>query len=319
MLSLILLMLSCASKKPSSGPVTAAAPAEPPPPVLPACAGTDEDAPLTLADEVDLLKLASSRSRFTIEMPEFAVLAGLDEARAEALLTHLSADPAWRVHRRAGTLVAEQRIEGAAPASGYHTLDQDTWRALLRFDEWPADARWSTSPLVSTADAAEGRVVVKGFAAEGGLTGTAVSIRGPLVSVELLEVTDAPGRPRTVEAMSTLFSQVAWQSRAPRSRLTPDRGDVRVHLSGAEARGWLNPGQPGQTWLRLLDADGQPLLADAIACASVERIGWSDDPAERFYLQAELPDTPPAATVEAWFLPDGAVAPVRLYQSAALP
>jgi hypothetical protein len=313
---MLILLIACVPKiAPTSIP-------SPPPPVavLPECGALDEDAPLRLPDDVDIMAIARRSHSYTIEQPDFAVLDRIDEAGADALKRHLSADPAWRLHRRAGTLVAEQRDHGSVPASGYHTEGDDAWRVLLRFGDWPEAAGWAASPFISVADAASGEVTMKGFSAAEGRTGTAVSIRGPLVAVELLEVTDQPGRPKTVEAMNTLFSAVARQSRAPGERLPPSEHSTDVltlrdiSSDTIEARAWLNPGQPGETWLRLRDAQGALIDEAAVACATAERIGWSEEALARFYLQAQLKKTIPlTVTAEVWFLPDGAERATMIY------
>lgn len=316
-----MIAVACATKTAQHGRSAATIEAALQLPSLPACRAIDEDAPLQLADQVDLLRVASSSQRYTVEQPQFAMLDSLTAVDAQALLTHLAADPDWRVHRRAGTLVAEQRHGDSVPASGYHDEAGDTWRILLRFEPWPEAASWAGSPLISVSQASSGKVVMRGFRASNDRTGTAVSIRGPFVSMELLELTSTPGRPHTAQAMRTLFPAISWQILSPGQNLPLDSGGDRLEISllaggTSEVRAWLNPGQPGTTWLRLFDGSGASINPEAIACATAEQTGWSTDE-QRFYLQGQFPSVG-ARRAELWFQPLDASA-ARLLYSAAVP
>jgi hypothetical protein len=85
-----------------------------------------------------------------------------------------------------------------------------------------------------------------------------------------------------------------------------------VSLAGGGAErlvltGRANPGEGGLTWLRVLDAKGQPWHADPVAAATLERVGWSDAPGEGFYLQSTFAAPAGeafAGTAELWFQPD---------------
>ena len=313
---LLLLMLSCA---PKTEPVEALA--APVAPSLPPCVALDDDLPLQLPATLDLESLARQQSRFTIEVPDLNVLDTVDEPGAEALLAKLSADPGWRVHQRAGTLVALQRQpEGgwSVPASGYHDDGEDTWRVLLRFSDWPEASLWASSPRVAVADASSGEVVVRAYPAGDGRRSTALSIRAPHVSLELLEVTAASGIPRTAAALSVLFSQIRSQQARSVSAVGGEGLSLYWQQDGTlDARAWANPGAPGRVWLRLLDAGGDVLEADAVACATAESIGWSAVPAQRFYFQAQLALVGTPATAQLWFQPDAGGPAALLYEQEA--
>lgn len=73
---------------------------------------------------------------------------------------------------------------------------------------------------------------------------------GPVVSVELLELARALGRPHTVQAMNTFFSAIPRRVHSPGVNQPNHGGGDRVELrtlseGTAEIRAWLNPGQPG--------------------------------------------------------------------------
>lgn len=74
-----------------------------------------------------------------------------------------------------------------------------------------------------------------------------------------------------------------------------------------EVRGRANPGRPGWTWVRVLDAAGAPVDEAAFAAGSRERIGWSSSDDALFYLQGRFPVAAGpafAGTAELWFAPD---------------
>lgn len=292
---------------------------EPQPPFVPEnCAFLDSDAPLVPASDIDVLRVAASIQRFTITSPDFETLDRITIEQLATVKESVAADPGWRLHRRGGTLVAEQRHAQTISSSGYHADGDETWRVLMRFDPWPAESLWQTSPLVSHAQASSGRVVIKGFVAPQEQTGTALAIEGPMISVEILELSADGGRERTGMAIQQVFSGLSWQVSSPHMFRTtaPEGSPVTVHTladNHMDIRAWLNPQQSGTTWARLVDAEGQTIDEQHIACATAEVIGWSDDPSRRFYFQGRVEHVP-ASAVELWFVPHGGDAPRRLHE-----
>jgi hypothetical protein len=82
-----------------------------------------------------------------------------------------------------------------------------------------------------------------------------------------------------------------------------------------DVRGRINPGAPGWTWVRILDAAQKPWNAPAVALTTAERVGWDTNPSVVSYFQSTVPfDTPPPETgsVEVWFHPDGSATVQKL-------
>ena len=82
-----------------------------------------------------------------------------------------------------------------------------------------------------------------------------------------------------------------------------------------EVWGRVNPGEPGTTWLRLLDPALAAWEEAAVGAGTAEVIGWSADPRQQFYFQSVFPV--PAGdrfsgTAELWFRPDASGPPTRL-------
>ena len=75
--------------------------------------------------------------------------------------------------------------------------------------------------------------------------------------------------------------------------------------------GLVVPGEPGMTYLRAFEATkGTPLSESGLKEDSNERIGWSDEPEEKFLYENEFMihegdwGKPYAARIEVWFRPD---------------
>jgi hypothetical protein len=73
----------------------------------------------------------------------------------------------------------------------------------------------------------------------------------------------------------------------------------------------INPGEPGLVYLKAFEATkGTRLSEGRLKGASNERIGWSNDPEEKFLYENEFTiyegdwGKPYAARIEVWFCPD---------------
>ena len=82
-----------------------------------------------------------------------------------------------------------------------------------------------------------------------------------------------------------------------------------------ETRARVNPEAPGWTWVRFLDGDLNAWEEEAVAAGTRERVGWSKDPTQRFYLEGTFPvprGRKFSGTLEVWFQGDDGSAPRRL-------
>jgi hypothetical protein len=74
---------------------------------------------------------------------------------------------------------------------------------------------------------------------------------------------------------------------------------------------WVNPGEPGMIYLKAYEVTkGTPLSVDSLRDRTNEWIGWSGDPQQQFYANANFSiyegdwGKPYAARFEVWFVPD---------------
>ena len=329
---MIALLLACT---PKHVPAPAPPPPPPPPVVIPDLSGSGPTVPdLRAGSSLELTSLTWSHVRFTISA-DTAALSTIDAAHADALQQHLCADPRWKVHRRSGVLTAEKRTRlGSAwrlPPSGYHEDSERMWRIAVRFDDRDPDATWAESELVSLAQAGDPTITVNGtplLGEQDGQLATAIVVEAPQLAVEIFEAGPEGDRRITAKALGSIpvvlpgvsAERVATSGFDPSwmSAVHVRSGEASAALQPSEAgfsevTGWLNPGGPGWTWLRLLDAEGLPWQDEVVPAWSTERIGWGDG---LFFFQAIVPTPEPVAAVTAqiWHLPDGEQAPVKLLE-----
>jgi hypothetical protein len=348
---LIPLLLSCAAKNPEladagaasaeadhrgSRKSTAPTPPPPPEPLLPDLSGTAATRPeLRAGSNLEMTTLTWTTIRFSIDA-DTAALRDIDAGRVAAIQRHLAADPHWMLHQRDGVLTAEQRVvvgDGfRLPASGYHEESARMWRVAIRFGAAAGDP-WAEAGLISTAQAGDPTIRVEGIplsGAQAGRLATAIAVEAPALAVDIFESGPSNDRSITAEALGTIpvvLPQIhaervtalgydpAWLSETAVRTGTPSAALAPLSPGFSEVTGWLSLTTPGWTWLRLLDADGQPVQDDIIPTWSAERVGWGEG---LFYYQAVVPtpEPSPATTAQLWHLTDGAQAPVKLLEWA---
>ena len=329
---MIALLLACTPKHtPTPAPVV-----QPPPPVtVPDLSGSGPAVPdLKAGSSLELTTLTWSHVRFTISA-DTAGLNTIDATRSAALQQHLCADPRWKVHRRNGVLTAEQRAPVGSswrlPPSGYHEDHERMWRVAVRFDDRDPDAIWAESEMVSPAQAGDPTITVEGIPLLGeqdGQLATAIVLEAPELAVEIFESGPQGDRRITAEALGTvpvILPEISVESviasgfdpawlTSTHVRSGEATASLKISEPGfSEVIGWLNPGGPGWTWLRLLDAAGQSWQDEVIPAWSTERIGWGEG---LFFFQAVIPTPEPVAAITAqiWHLPDGEQVPVKLLE-----
>lgn len=335
---MIALLLACGPKlvpDPAAAPALIDAPEPPPPVVIPDLSGSGPPVPdLRAGSSLELTSLTWSHVRFTISA-DTAALNTIDATHAAALQQHLCADPRWKVHRRSGVLTAEKRTEEGPswrlPPSGYHDDSDRMWRVAVRFEAREAGAPWAEESMISHAMAGDPAITVDGVPLLGeqdGQLATAIVVEAPELAVEIFESGPQGDRQVTAEALGTLPVMLPEVSAARVAAGGFDPAwltEAHVHAGEAtaslnpsepgfsEVAGWLNPGGPGWTWLRLIDAEGLPWQDDAVPAWSAERVGWGDG---LFFFQAIVPTPEPVAAVRAqiWHLPDDTQVPVKLLE-----
>ena len=287
----------------------------------------------------DLAKLSLNRSvvRLTFDA-DTSGIAALDPRHEAVAVETLAVDPRWRVVERDGALVAFHRasIDDGYTVSldGVHREDDVMWRVALCFGEW-ADGSWSALSARDrfTAGPTKSRFQLfpLGPGIHEGWTASGLAWEGPTVSLEVFEARDAEDRPRTVNALQyrpraiLALARALEEDVAPADRLPPGEPvvepagvELRPRVPGhLEMRARVNPGSAGWTWMRLVREDGTVWVEDAVGIGTRERVGYSDDPGEVFYMQAHFPAPSGdafVAYVEFWHLADDADAIVLAHR-----
>ena len=320
------------SRREARQPVTIA------PPTVPDLSGSGAPPPdLQAGSNLEMTSLTWSYVKFTIAA-DTSGLSTIDDAHALAIQRHLSADPRWKVHKRNGVITAEQRTSVADGwrllPSGYHEDAERMWRVAVRFDERGPGDPWADAGLISESTAGDAEIKVDGIPLSGeqrGRMATAIVVEAPSLAVEIFESGPETDRSITAEALGTvpvvlpgvLPDRVtargfdpAWLSAQHTHSGEPTAALHTLSPGHIEVTAWLNPQQPGWTWLRLLDERGQPWPDDVVPAWTAERIGWGGE--DLFYFQgiAPVPEDRTPTTAQLWHLADGAEEPVKLMEWA---
>ncbi|MCB9781233.1 MAG: hypothetical protein H6742_21885 [Alphaproteobacteria bacterium] len=318
----------------AAGVATAPATGAPALPSTDGVAGAPPTPPLSGSTDAIIVEgLSRTSLTFTVGA-DLGPVALIDPSEADILEAHLAAHPGWRVTRWDGATMAFLRTDSdhgrVVPWAGYHGSrdEKQIWRAAVRIRPRSAGAEWAESPLIDRFTPTDNMLKVHGWQPGGEgwylWRAAAIEVVGPVATVEVHELSTRLELNQTSDALRWITtdlqsldkfhddvdtSQQPW-GWLPPGEPTSDAQGVYVDAidGGIEVTGRLNPGRPGWTWVRITDAYGRPWLEPLVGAATLERIGWSSNPAQSFWLQGRVPtDTPlPAgAIVEAWFQPTG--------------
>ena len=312
------------NKRPKAAAVTEA---ETPAPIVPT--GTPVDPSILPAlegqgESLDLQGLTRSALRFTFEL-DISVLGEISVESRGTLARHLAADPGWRVTQRRGVLLAEKRqtaSEGPTVGlGGYHLSADQCWRVAVRLGDAPPNGTWNQSPPVAQITDQTELVDLWAYGLQRqpclGQRALALTASGPGVALEILDSGDGSDMPHILHTLGpgilTLHAQSSspervdadgYEARALTMPFDPSHPPTLVRIEErVDFRAWVNPGQDGMTWLRLL-VDGEPLYESDIANSTYERPGWSADDTRLFPLQSRLnlPSGPEATVLaQLWF------------------
>ncbi len=295
------------------------------------------DAPGTGDDAFQAALVASLQTSGTDDASVTASLPALAELQARApgiLRRYLATSIAWRVFRERDQTFATRRWQiGEAwtyTLNGYYThftfdrvqkqLPPFQSRLTLGLTGQP----WSRRQLNRT-DLAENQSQSVTLSIQNGQPGSDCFLPVNGILVEIFEQSAKPERRLTKAALTFLQNELqplaadpTWatiQKIVPPGSIktgSPDfalRNSFQPGIYTSEIR--VNPGEPGSIYLKAFEATRHtPLSADALKKSSTEFIGWSDDPSQQFYANANLMiyegdwDKPYAATFEVWFTPD---------------
>lgn len=338
-------------------PGLSAAPAGPP--ALPGAVpppGAPATPPLSGRTEAMVLEgLTHSSITFTIGA-DLTPLDRITPTQQAMLEASLAASPRYRLTRWEGATVAmlrvdDPRLDSTIPYGGYHQgTDQGqpaTWRALLRLAPRVPGAEWTDSTLVDRFVPADNVLKVHAFQPTGSgsynLRAAALEAVGPTATLEIHELSGALELEPLAVAIQQLTSDLVsldqlqqpttdaapwgWLPPGEPTREPPGLRVQRVdgapdHGGGVEISGRLNPGRAGWTWVRITDLQGHAWLDQLTSATTLERVGWSSDPALAFWFQGRVPTATPLphqAVVEAWFQADGATEAKQIGRWSVLP
>lgn len=261
---------------------------------------------------------------------DLSALSELVHSRRDDLMAYLARHPGWWLHEYQGRLYAMRRWRNKGvwnhQHNGCYSGNTTKHDFAQDFGAWQKATHYQTSTTIGFPFTPFGRE----SGAERGPISTARAdvTKGNLDSfrsnvcfgdkdfcVEVIE--ESPARERRITNAVLAFLKDEFQSL---TNLPPDavvRGSDEFTLRNGMQPGIynltlrINPGEPGLVYLKAFEATkGTRLSQGRLKGASNERIGWSNDPEEKFLYENEFTiyegdwGKPYAARIEVWFCPD---------------
>ena len=261
---------------------------------------------------------------------DLSALAELVHGRRPELMAYLARHPGWWLHEDRGNLCATRRWKRQGiwnhPLHGYYFGDyrpfngqgdsETHWgkthyqtRTTIGFPNSPfGPGKNASHPAASTI-----RVPVKH--GKSGFYESCERFGDKAFCVEIFEQSSACERRITKTALAFLKDEFASLTNLPPDTVT--RGPASFVLRNGMQPGIynltlrINPGEPGVTYLKAFEVtQGTRLSENRLEEASNERVGWSDDPEEKFLYENGFTlyegdwGMPYAARIEVWFRPD---------------
>ena len=260
-------------------------------------------------------------------------LADLVHNRRDELMGYLARHPGWWLHEDHGRLCATRRLRVRGvwnhPLHGYYSGNSRTMRPGEDFEVHQRTTRFQTrttlgfpySPFFGRkgAEHPATATVMAGFEGSDSTVNPGVftsceSFGDKDFCVDVFEQTTARERRITNAALSFLKTEFA-ELKLPADAVK--RGPEEFTLRDGMQPGIynltlrLNPGEPGVVYLKAYEVTkGTRLSEGRLYGRSNERMGWSQDPEEKFLYENEFTiyegdwGKPYAARIEVWFKPD---------------
>ena len=261
---------------------------------------------------------------------DLSALSELVHSRRDELMAYLARHPGWWLHEDGGRLCATRRWRNKGiwnhQLHGYYSGNTTEHDFAQDFGVWQKTTHYQTRTTIGFPFSPFGRN--RGAEREPISTAKADVTRGNLESfssdvrfgdkdfcVEVFE--ESPARERRITNAVLVYLKDEFQSL---TNLPPDavvRGSDEFTLRNSIQPGIynltlrINPGEPGIVYLKAFEATkGTRLSEGRLKGASNERIGWSNDPEEKFLYENGFTiyegdwGKPYAARIEVWFRPD---------------
>lgn len=284
------------------------------------------------SSQLDIETLATLETEYALQA-DLSVLGRVTAANTPSILAQLAKDPRWRVSESDGAVVVVPRT--GDPKAGWHTpydgyvkSGSGAWRVAIRFGKRPPTSPWATSTVVARAKAKDPVAKIKGFQPRAlpGMTAAALVWEGELCALEVFEASKDDDLSHLTNALSEIPAMLQRMVDYPTFVVLPQgepktgEPSATVTVSGrtVDVSARVHPPGPGVVWARVLDTNLQPWEDAAVAAGTRERIGWSEDPKQLFWMQGAFPvpaGGPVSGTLEVWFQADEGGAPTRLLAS----
>lgn len=261
---------------------------------------------------------------------DLSALSGLVHNRRDELMAYLARHPGWWLHEDQGRLCATRRWRNKGvwnhPLHGYYSGNAIQHDRVQNSNASHATTHYQTRTTIGFPFSPFGRdgsanhkpvSIARADVSKGSLQSFQSSERfgDKDFCVEVFEESSA--RERRITNAVLVFLKDEFLSL---TNLPPDavvRGSDGFTLRNGMQPGIynltlrINPGEPGLVYLKAFEATkGSRLSKGRLKEASNERIGWSNDPEEKFLYENEFTiyegdwGKPYAARIEVWFRPD---------------
>ena len=265
---------------------------------------------------------------------DLSELAALVHNRRDELMAYLARHPGWWLHEDHGCLSATRRLRLRGgwnhPLGGYYSgnsrkvhpnEDYEAYykqtryqmRTTIGFPYSPFGRKREAEHPVTTTVKASLREWEDSVSPSANFT-SCMSFGDKDFCVEVFEQTTVRARRITNASLSFLQAEFA-AFKLPEDAIK--RGPEEFVLRDGMQPGIynltlrLNPGEPGVTYLKAYEVTKETRLSEGrLYDRSNERIGWSQDPEEKFLYENEFTiyegdwGKPYAARIEVWFRPD---------------
>lgn len=278
--------------------------------------------------------LANEGGEDTTVTCDLSGLADLVHNRRDELMAYLARHPGWWLHEDNGCLSATRRLRLRGvwnhPLNGYYSGNSRMVHPNEDYEAYFKQTRYQMRTTIGFPYSPFGRkreaehpvtTTVKaslrewdGSASPSANFTSCMSFGDKDFCVEVFEQFTVRARRITNAAMSFLQAEFATL-KLPED--TAKRGPEEFVLRNGMQPGIynltlrLNPGEPGVTYLKAYEVTkGTRLSEGRLYGRSNERIGWSQDPEEKFLYENEFTiyegdwGKPYAARIEVWFRPD---------------
>ena len=249
-----------------------------------------------------------------VDLSKTGVLSYFDtEPLKMVLLRHLCASSKWRVTHEGGAVIAERVAlddQSNRTGGGFQVFDGGHLRITLRFGPYRRYVPWMEQGSYSLADAGASSVSLSLKKAKdaSGHYGSFLVIKGKSLYLQIREWNWRYERVLTKTALEETMKELeavrdSINIIAEKGYLTeiiPSKSilhsDNPIPLKFVKRKkgiynvsGYINPGEPGYTMIRIFDSvTGEDIAKIRSELYMIECVGWSPDSSEKFYFESEI-------------------------------